>query len=108
MTVGEKSAGQFAQQETIAARFRELLLSREAILLLILVISMVVLSSLNEQFRQTDNILNQLRLLAEVWLVALPMTFIIITGGIDLSVGAILALAAVVLGYSFKDLGLPL
>jgi rhamnose transport system permease protein len=99
---------QSAPQEAIASRLRDLLLNREAILLLFLAISMLVLSSRSEQFRQTDNILNQLRLLTEIWLVALPMTFIIITGGIDLSVGATFALSAVMLGYSFRNLGLPL
>jgi rhamnose transport system permease protein len=43
-----------------------------------------------------------------VGLVALPMTFIIITGGIDLSVGSIFGLAAVVLGYTWKNMGFPL
>ena len=46
--------------------------------------------------------------MAEVGLVALPMTFIIITGGIDLSVGSIMGLCAIMLGYSWKNLGLPL
>lgn len=46
--------------------------------------------------------------MAEVGLVALPMTYIIITGGIDLSVGSILGLCAIVLGVSWKSFGLPL
>jgi rhamnose transport system permease protein len=43
-----------------------------------------------------------------VGLVALPMTFIIITAGIDLSVGSIMGLCAIVLGVAWKNLGLPL
>lgn len=46
--------------------------------------------------------------MSEVGLVALPMTFIIITGGIDLSVGSILGLCAVLLGVLWGGLGLPL
>jgi rhamnose transport system permease protein len=46
--------------------------------------------------------------MAEVGLVALPMTFIIITAGIDLSVGSIMGLCAIVLGVTWKNLGLPL
>jgi len=46
--------------------------------------------------------------MAEVGLVALPMTFIIITAGIDLSVGSIFGLTAIVLGVSWKNFGLPL
>ena len=47
----------------------------------------------------------QLGLSSDVWelaLVALPMTAIIITAGIDLSVGSTMALAAVVLGLCFE------
>ena len=36
------------------------------------------------------------------------MTFVIVTGGIDLSVGSILGLSAIVLGVAWKKLGLPL
>ncbi len=46
--------------------------------------------------------------MTEIGLIALPMTFIIITGGIDLSVGAIVGLSAVMLGYSWKTFGFPL
>ena len=49
-----------------------------------------------------------LRVLSEVGLVALPMTFIIITGGIDLSVGSILGLCAISLGVLWQGLGVPL
>jgi rhamnose transport system permease protein len=40
--------------------------------------------------------------------VALPMTFIIITGGIDLSVGSMMGLTAILLGVFWKNVGLPL
>ena len=36
------------------------------------------------------------------------MTFVIISGGIDLSVGSIIGLSAIVLGMAWKNLGLPL
>jgi len=46
--------------------------------------------------------------MTEIGLIALPMTFVIVTGGIDVSVGAIVGLCAIVLGYSWKNLGFPL
>ena len=90
--------------------FMRLLLKQETVLAIILVIAVLVLSTQTDKFLTTDNILNQGRLLTEVALMALPMTFIIITGGIDLSVGSILGLTAIVLGYCYspKNLGLPL
>lgn len=50
------------------------------------------------------NIINQIT----VWgLLGLGMTMVIITGGIDLSVGSIMALSMMILGWSFKMLGVP-
>ncbi len=46
--------------------------------------------------------------MTEIGLIALPMTFVIVTGGIDLSVGAIVGLSAIMLGYSWKNFGFPL
>ena len=67
-----------------------------------------MLAGQSDKFFTTDNLLNQGRLMAEVGLVALPMTFVIVTGGIDLSVGSIFGLAAILLGVFWKNLGVPL
>ncbi|MFN8379071.1 MAG: ABC transporter permease [Anaerolineae bacterium] len=97
-----------SSQGNATSRFRSLLLSQEGILFIILLVAVFILSLISPPFRTVDNFLNQGRQLAEVGLVALPMTYIIITGGIDLSVGSIFGLTAIVLGYSWKNLGLPL
>ncbi len=87
---------------------RRVFLSHEGVLLIILIASVLTLATQTDKFLTTDNLLNQCRLMAEVALVALPMTYIIITGGIDLSVGSILGLCAIVLGVAWKNYGLPL
>jgi rhamnose transport system permease protein len=84
------------------------LIGHEIVLAAILLISLVVLATQTDRFLTTGNLLNQGRLMAEVGLVALPMTFIIITAGIDLSVGSIMGLCAILLGYSWQNFGLPL
>ncbi len=89
-------------------RTRALVTSHEGILFLILIASLLALATQTDRFLTVDNLLNQGRLMAEVGLVALPMTYVIITAGIDLSVGSIMGLCAIVLGYSWKNLGLPL
>ena len=83
-------------------------LGQEAILAAILALALLVLAFTSEQFFTVDNLLNQGRLACEVGLVALPMTMIIVTGGIDLSAGSILGLCAIMLGVLWKNLGLPL
>lgn len=93
---------------TMGARIRNLLLSQEGVLFIIMVVAVAFLATRTDRFLTPSNLLNQGRLMAEVGLVALPMTYIIITGGIDLSVGSIFGLAAIVLGFSWRVIGLPL
>ncbi len=83
-------------------------LRHEAVLGLMLVIVLFLLAQQSDRFFTTANILNQGRLMTEVGLIALPMTFVIITGGIDLSVGSILGLCAILLGVFWQNMGLPL
>jgi rhamnose transport system permease protein len=91
-----------------ADRVRSILLRQETILFLILVVGVLLMSTLSDVFLTPANLLNQGRLAAEIALIALPMTLIIITGGIDLSVGSILGLSAIMLGVAWQNWGLPL
>ena len=93
---------------TALARVRRAVLSQEGVLLVILALIVYFLAQQSGAFLTPRNLLNQGRLLSEVGLVALPMTFIIITGGIDLSVGSILGLCAISLGVLWQGLGVPL
>jgi rhamnose transport system permease protein len=88
--------------------FRSLLLRHETILGLLLIVALIVLALQSDAFFTAGNLLNQGRLMAEVGLVALAMTFVIVTGGIDLSVGSILGLVAILLGVFWQKLGIPL
>jgi rhamnose transport system permease protein len=92
----------------MSAALRSLLLRHEAILGALLILALVILAFQSDRFFTTDNLLNQGRLMAEVGLVALAMTFVIVTGGIDLSVGSILGLVAILLGVFWQKLGIPL
>jgi rhamnose transport system permease protein len=84
------------------------LLRHEAILAVLLVLALAVLAMQSDKFFTVDNLLNQGRLMAEVGLVALAMTFVIVSAGIDLSVGSILGLVAILLGVFWQKLGIPL
>lgn len=84
------------------------LLRHETMLAVILVVALVVLGAVNDRVLSLDNLLNQGRLMTEVGLIALPMTFVIVTGGIDLSVGSTVGLCAILFGYGWKNFGLPL
>jgi rhamnose transport system permease protein len=84
------------------------LLRHESILAVLLVLALAVLAMQSDRFFTVDNLLNQGRLMAEVGLVALAMTFVIVSAGIDLSVGSILGMVAILLGVFWQKLGLPL
>jgi rhamnose transport system permease protein len=84
------------------------LLRHETVLALLVIIALATLAALSDRFFTPENLLNQGRLMAEVGLVALGMTFVIVTGGIDLSVGSILGLTAILFGVFWHNVGLPL
>ncbi|MCD8894716.1 ribose ABC transporter permease [Mammaliicoccus sciuri] len=59
-----------------------------------LILLIVVISIINSAFLDLSNLLNLLRQVSINGLIAFGMTFVILTGGIDLSVGSILALSS--------------
>lgn len=75
-------------------------MKREGGLLLTLVILLAAMSMLSPYFLRTGNLLGLTRHLAEVGIIACAMTCIIATGGIDLSVGSLLGLTSIALGYA--------
>src|ERR1700733_4637503 len=84
------------------------LVRHETILALLVVITLALLAQRSDRFLTVDNLLNQGRLMAEVGMIALAMTFVIVTGGIDLSVGSIVGMVAIMLGVFWHDVGLAL
>ncbi len=61
-----------------------------------LILIIVIITAINPSFLSMSNILNVLRQVSINALIAFGMTFVILTGGIDLSVGSILALTGAV------------
>lgn len=59
-----------------------------------LIILMVVITIINSNFLTANNLLNLLLQVTSNALIAFGMTFVILTGGIDLSVGSILSLSS--------------
>jgi ribose transport system permease protein len=89
------------------ARWEEQLLTGSrgpALGLLVLCVALTIYSPF---FLTKDNLLNVIDQVTVLGVLALGMTAVIIIGGIDLSVGAVLALAMMVLGWLSHDGGLP-
>ena len=65
---------------------------------LVLFFMILGMSLTTEVFLSTNNILNILLQVSVICVISVGMTYVILTGGIDLSVGSIVALSAVCLG----------
>src|SRR5438105_3816688 len=66
-----------------------------------------IFSKTGANFATSRNLFEVLRLSTEIGLLALVMTPIILTGGIDLSVGSLLGLCAILFGKFWRDAGMP-
>src|SRR3954471_24822923 len=78
-------------------------LSHEAILALLLVVEIAIFGLIGTNFFTRGNAAEITRLCVEVGLLAIAMTPVIITGGIDLSVGSLMGLSAVIFGMLVKE-----
>ncbi|MCL2852163.1 MAG: ABC transporter permease [Defluviitaleaceae bacterium] len=67
-------------------------------IVLVLIIMVIGLSIIQPAFRSMANIINILNQTAIFGIMAVGLTFVIISGGIDLSVGSVLALSGVIMG----------
>lgn len=90
-----------------AGRNRVVLLARYGILL-VLIGLMVLISLLTPNFLTTSNLLNIVRQMSVVGILAIGVTFVIISGGIDLSCGSVVALVSVVVASMVKGGKFPL
>lgn len=76
-------------------------------MLIILILMVALMSTLSNVFFTSENLLNIIEQISINLILAAGMTFVIISGGIDLSVGAILAAGGVVAASIVKSGGSP-
>ncbi|MCW6508588.1 ABC transporter permease [Lichenifustis flavocetrariae] len=80
----------------------------EVRMLVLALLIAVVLSFLSPFFLTRSNIFNMLDQSVVIGIVAVGMTFVILTGGIDLSVGSVAGLTGIILGLSLQHMSIPL
>ncbi len=81
--------------------------SRYAAVLVMLIVIFVVFAVTQDRFFTTANLENLLTSVSILWVVSIGMTFVVLTGGIDLSVGSLLALTGLILASLLNGVGLP-
>jgi ribose/xylose/arabinose/galactoside ABC-type transport system permease subunit len=82
--------------------------SRFAVVALLLLVIFVVFSITQADFLTSSNIQNLLSSVSILFVISIGMTFVVLTGGIDLSVGSLLALSGLILSKLFNGSGLPI
>ena len=78
------------------------------LLALALAVEIALFALVAPNFSTVGNAFEVLRLSVELGLLAIALTPVIVSGGIDLSVGSMLGLSAVVFGIVSRDLGVPM
>ena len=84
-----------------------LLHSPLALPLIGLIVVSVLMGLASDNFFSVNNIMNVLRQVSIVGILAVGMTFVILTGGIDLSVGAVMALVGTISAGLMVNAGVP-
>lgn len=88
---------------TTKPSLKSLLARHEVVLLLVIALEVVLFSALGRRFLDGTNVSNIFRHSVEIGLLALAMTPVILTGGIDLSVGSMMGLCAVCFGIFVNE-----
>jgi len=75
--------------------------------LLVLAVMIIIMTVLSPNFMTIANLFNVSRQISVMAVVAAGMTFVILSGGIDLSVGSVVALSGIMLSWLIQKAGLP-
>jgi rhamnose transport system substrate-binding protein/rhamnose transport system permease protein len=95
----------FATEEPL---WRRLFPNHEWALVAMLIVETAVFAFIGDNFFTGANGFEIVRLSVEVGLLAMALTPVIVTGGIDLSVGSMMGLSAIVCGWLWREAGLPI
>ncbi|WP_312641209.1 ABC transporter permease [Hydrogenoanaerobacterium sp.] len=90
----------------LKSKFRWFIQRQESSIILATVIYMAVVTCVNPVFISSGNLFNVLKTMGYTLITVVGMSFILITGGLDLSVGSVLALGGVITGMACKA-GIP-
>lgn len=77
-------------------------------LVALIAVEIALFGHFGPNFLSVENLFECIRLTVEVGLISVAMTPVIISGGIDLSVGSMMGLSAVVTGWLWQTCGVPI
>lgn len=80
--------------------------SWEYILVLLLILEVVIFATKNPKFLMPRVLFGSLNDIISICIISLFVTFVMITGGIDIQAGSLVGLTSIVLGVSWQDYGI--
>lgn len=92
--------------KSFTQRFKQFLKSWEFVLLAILILEFVIFGAANSKFLIPRVLLGSVNDIISICIISLFVTFVMITGGIDIQAGSIVGLTSIVLGVAWHDGGM--
>lgn len=91
--------------KSFSDRLKHFLKSWEMVLICILVVEFVVFGSANAKFLRPALLLNSMNDFMSICIISLFVTFVMITGGMDIQAGSIVGLTSIIIGVLWQDYG---
>lgn len=91
--------------KSLSQKLKHFLKSWELVLLCILVAEFVVFGIANSKFLRPALLFNSMNDFMSICIISLFVTFVMITGGIDIQAGSIVGLTSIIIGVSWQDFG---
>ena len=105
--MSQKKADSPKQRNLFRSSFDWFLRRPESGIILILILFVAIATAVNPKFLAGRNVINIFRASGFTMISVVGMAMILITGGLDLSIGSIYALSALMCGLAITDWGLP-
>lgn len=78
----------------------------EVLLIAVIVLEFVIFGAMNSKFLNITRLFNSLNQFIPVCIISLFVTFVMITGGIDIQAGSIVGLTSIIVGVLWNDAGM--
>ncbi len=103
--MSQSAAQSQSSSSASSSLLKKIFKTREIGVLVFFLLLCVMMSLLSEYFLRTQNVFNVLRSASTIGIMAIGMTMVIVTGGIDLSIGSIMAVSAMLTARLITESG---
>lgn len=91
--------------QSFSQKLKSFLKSWEMVLICILIAEFVVFGAANAKFLRPAMLFNSMNDFISICIISLFVTFVMITGGIDIQAGSIVGLTSIIIGVTWQDFG---